>query len=402
MIYRFADCELDTARLELRRAGAARQVEPQVFELLRYLVERPDEFVSKEDLFSAIWRRRIVSDAALASRIKAARQAIGDSGAEQRLIRTVHGRGLRFVVPVVQVDGSHNAGNLHNRRDEAAASTQLFQEIRYCTAHDGVRIAYALCGKGQPIVKSANWLNHLEMEWHSPIWRHWLGVLSADNTLVRYDERGNGLSDWHVEDISFESFVADLETVVDATGLDRFTLLGISQGCGVSVAYAARHPQRVSRLVLLGGYAQGWRARANPQEIARREAMAALIAVGWGQDNPAFRQIFTSLMIPDGSVEQMRWLNDMMRASTSPENAWRLHDAFGRLDVTGLLAKVKAPALVMHARDDAIAPFDQGKLLAAGIPGATLVPLRSANHLLRAEEPAWQVFVQELRRFLAD
>jgi pimeloyl-ACP methyl ester carboxylesterase/DNA-binding winged helix-turn-helix (wHTH) protein len=394
MIYRFSDCELDTGRQELRRAGVVRQVEPQVFELLRYLVERPDQFISKDEMFSAVWQRRIVSDAALASRVKAARQAIGDSGAEQRLIRTVHGRGIRFVAPVQCRDE-------HDGDRGVAAPSRASQEIRYCQAVDGTRIAYGLCGEGPPLVKAANWLNHLEMEWQSPLWRHWLDALSAQNTLVRYDERGNGLSDWDVEDITFDAFVSDLETVVDAAGLERFALLGISQGSGVSVAYAARHPERVSHLILLGGYAQGWRARGNPHEIARHEAMATLISDGWGQDNPAFLQVFTSLRMPRCTPEQMRWLNDLTRGSTSAESARRLHEAFGHVDVTGLLDQVKAPTLVVHATGDAVAPFDQAKVMAAGIPGARLVPLDSVNHMLLADEPAWPVFVQELRRFLA-
>jgi DNA-binding winged helix-turn-helix (wHTH) protein/pimeloyl-ACP methyl ester carboxylesterase len=396
MIYRFGDCELDTKRLELRRQGEVQPVEPQVFELLRCLVQRPEEFVSKDEIFASVWNGRIVSDAALSSRVKAARAAIGDSGGEQRMIRTVHGRGFRFIAPVVRDAASAAADDAVPMSREAPR-----QEIHYCTAPDGVSIAYARSGEGSPIVKTANWLNHLEYDWQSPIWRHWIDALSERNLFLRYDERACGLSDWKVDNICFEAFVADLEAVVDSAGLDRFALLGISQGCGVSVAYAVRHPQRVSHLMLLGGYAQGWRARGDAHEIARREAMTTLIAEGWGQPNPAFRQIFTSMIIPRGRSEHVSWFNDMMKASASAENAVRLHEAFGRVDVMDLLPLVRAPTLVAHARNDAVAPFEQGKQLAARIPGARLLPLDSDNHLLMDDEPAWQVLVTEVRRFLA-
>ena len=198
------------------------------------------------------------------------------------------------------------------------------QDIRFCMTADGVRIAFASAGKGPPLVKCANWLNHLEFDWQSPVWRHLLRELSSEFRLIRYDERGNGLSDWKVDDLSYEGMVRDLESVVDAAGLDRFPLLGISQGCAVAIGYAVRHPERVTRMVLHGGYAKGWRARSNPSEIARREAMLTLVREGWGQENPAFRQIFASWYIPDGSPEQWRWWNDLQRISTSPENAVRL------------------------------------------------------------------------------
>lgn len=185
----------------------------------------------------------------------------------------------------------------------AAPSPRMQQEIRFCTASDGVRIAYASVGQGPPLVKAANWLNHLEYDWESPVWRHVFHELARDHRLVRYDERGNGLSDWDVEDISFDAFVRDLETVVDAAGLERFPLLGISQGCSVSIAYAVRHPERVSHLVLYGGYARGRYKRGDPDNLEQGEALITLMRQGWGQENPAFRQIFTSLFIPGGTPE---------------------------------------------------------------------------------------------------
>ena len=276
------------------------------------------------------------------------------------------------------------------------------QDIRFCVTADGVRIAYASAGKGPPLVKCANWLNHLEFDWQSPVWRHMLRELSADFRLIRYDERGNGLSDWKVEDFSIEALVCDLETVIDAAGLDRFPLVGISQGCAVAISYAVRHPERVTRMVLHGGYAKGWRARGNPSEIARREAMLTLVREGWGQDNPAFRQVFTSWYIPDGSLEQWRWWNDLQRISTSPENAARLMTDLGNIDVTHLLPKVSAPTLVTHSVHDAAVPFAAGRELAASIAGARFVPLESHNHLILDHEPAWPRFLSEMRSFLHD
>ena len=275
----------------------------------------------------------------------------------------------------------------------------LEQEIRFCTASDGVQLAYATVGSGPPLVKAANWLNHLDHDWESPVWRHMLRELSADHRLVRYDARGNGLSDWDAEDVSFEALVRDLETVVDAVGLERFPLLGISQGCAVSIAYAARHPARVSRLVLLGGYAVGWHGRS-AAEIELHRALLTLVKEGWGQDNAAFRQVFTSRFLPDGTAEQMRWFNDLQKNTTSPENAVRIQEALGAIDVRDLLPRIEAPTLVLHCREDAVVPFNLGRVLATSIPGARFVPLEGRNHLILENEPAWHKFLAETRRFL--
>jgi class 3 adenylate cyclase/pimeloyl-ACP methyl ester carboxylesterase len=277
------------------------------------------------------------------------------------------------------------------------------QQIQFCTAPDGVRLAYSCIGRGPPLVKTGNWMTHLEFDLESPIWRHLYRELSRNHTLIRYDARGNGLSDREVEEVTFEASVCDLETVVDAARLDRFALLGISQGCAVSVAYAVRHPERVIRLILYGGYALGWNRR--PQSEAEQEqaaAMLTLMRLGWGQENSAFRQLFTSQFVPGGTKEQEDWFNELQRVSTSPDDAVRNLKAHGDIDVTGLLSDVQVPTLVMHARGDARVPFDFGRGLAAGIPGARFVPLQSRNHLILENEPASARFVQEIRVFLAD
>lgn len=320
-------------------------------------------------------------------------------------------RALRRVASEVEsVDPEDRSGEGERkspppRRPTGASNAEgvlrMDQEIRFCTAEDGVRIAYATVGEGPPLIKAANWLNHLEFDWESPIWRHVLRELARDHTLVRYDERGNGLSDWDAEEISFDAYVQDLEAVVDALGVERFALLGISQGCAVSVAYAVRHPERVTHLVLHGGYAVGWHQRGSPQDRERRRALATLMLQGWGEESPAFRQVFTSLYIPDATPEQMRWFNDLQRNTTSPENAVRLWEALGAIDVRELLPRVTAPTLVLHSRNEAAVPFSAGRELASSIPGARFVPLESRNHLLMEQEPAWPRFLDEIRSFLA-
>lgn len=274
------------------------------------------------------------------------------------------------------------------------------QQIRFCAASDGTSLAYSKVGSGPPLVKAANWLNHLEHDWDSPIWRHWIREITQFRTLVRYDERGNGLSDWNAADISFDAFVDDLSSVIDAAGLDRFDLLGISQGCSVSIAYAVKYPEKVRRLVLYGGYAAGWKVRAKPGEVERREAMMTLTREGWGQNNPAFRQMFSMLFFPAADAAEIEWFNELQRLSTSPENAVSLQQAFADIDVRSLLPLVRVPTLVLHTTEDAIIPFEAGKAIAAGIAGAAFVGLESRNHLLLENEPAWPRAMESIRTFL--
>jgi class 3 adenylate cyclase/pimeloyl-ACP methyl ester carboxylesterase len=275
------------------------------------------------------------------------------------------------------------------------------QEIHFCQTSDGVQLAYARIGQGPPLVKTGHWMTHIEFDLESPIWRHLYRELSRDHSFIRYDARGNGLSDREIPDIAFDKFVDDLEAVVDAAGIDRFALLGISQGCAVSIAYAVRHPERVSHLVLLGGYPVGWKKRARTEaEREAGEAMVTLMRVGWGQENPAFRQMFTSQFIPGANKEQADWFNEFQRISSSPADAARNFLANGEADVSSLLSQVKVPTLVMHARHDARVPFESGRRLAAGIPGARFVPLESRNHVMLEGEPALTRFLEELRSFL--
>jgi pimeloyl-ACP methyl ester carboxylesterase/DNA-binding CsgD family transcriptional regulator len=271
------------------------------------------------------------------------------------------------------------------------------QHVRFCTAADGVRLAYAVHGSGPPLVRVATWLSHLELDWESPAWRHWLQRLGERHTLLRYDERGCGLSDTDIGDPSVDVWLGDLETVIDAAGLERFALLGVSQGAAIAVAYAARHPDRVSDLVLYGGYARGRRFRGQDEE---EDAIVGAIRAGWKAPNPAFRRVFGALFLPNGTPEQMAWYEDLLWRTTTAAAATGLFRARGGLNVCELAPQVRARTLVMHARDDRVVPVEEGRLLAALIPDARLVLLESANHILLEYEPAWDVFLSEIEAFL--
>jgi len=280
--------------------------------------------------------------------------------------------------------------------------SELRQDIRFCKSADGVTIAYASVGNGPPLVKAPNWMHHHEYDWKSPVWGHLLRELSRNHTLVRFDQRCNGLSDWDVPEVTFETMIEDMSAVVDAVGLARFPLLGISAGCYYSIAYAVRHPERVSRLILYGGVAQGRMRRGSDTDKQQHEMQHHMILQGWGQDNPAFRQFFTSLFMPGATKEQMDWFNELQRTTVSPENAVRLRDVTGNADVSQLLGQISVPTLVLHCRDDGIAPFESGRRMAAMIPNARFVALDSKNHLILEDEPAWPRFLAEVTGFLAE
>lgn len=274
------------------------------------------------------------------------------------------------------------------------------QSIRFLTAPDGVRIAYAVSGSGPPLVKCANWLNHLEYDWNSPVWRHLLKFLSEHFTLIRYDERGCGLSDWHCDDLSFESWVNDLELVVAANGLKKFPVLGISQGGAVAVEYACRHPDKISHMILFGAYAVGRDLRQDQTGVERARALYPLVPVGWNTDNPAFRQVFGTLFMPEADEEQMRWFTDLCKNTTDAETALRILDTSGHINVVDRLKEVQVPTLVIHARGDEMVSFEQGRLLATEIPDARFVPLEGRNHILLQHEKGWIRFQEEVLNFI--
>jgi len=296
-------------------------------------------------------------------------------------------------VPITRTATARRAGD-----DLAKAG----QQIRFVRAADGVRLASAAHGQGWRLVNVACWLSHLQFDWESPVWRHLLEDLGSFTTFIRYDERGSGLSDWEIADYSLDARVGDLECVIDQLGLDRVALLGMSQGGPVAIAYAVRHPERVSHLVLLGTSDRGpLTVKLPADKIVEFETLLNLIRIGWARENPVFRRVFTNLFIPDASEEQVRWFDDLQRMSTSTENAVRTWIERARVDVSPLLPQVRAPTLVFHALNDQAIPFAAGRRVARGIPGARFVPLESRNHILLKDEPAWRSFVDELRDFLA-
>jgi pimeloyl-ACP methyl ester carboxylesterase/DNA-binding CsgD family transcriptional regulator len=275
------------------------------------------------------------------------------------------------------------------------------QRIRYLQTSDNVKLAWAESGTGPVLVKAANWLSHLEYDWESPIWRHWLRFFGDHFRVVRHDERGCGMTDWNVGDLSLERWVDDLEAVVDAADVpEPFTLLGISQGAAICLAYAVRHPDRVSHLLLYGGFARGALRRGNVDQERVFRAVVELARAGWAEDNPAFRQVFTSRFIPGASDEQVKWFNDLCRKTTSPAAVVALLEARAVVEVTDLLPKVRTPTLVLHGRNDAVVPLAEGRLIAAGIAGAQFVELDSRNHILLEAEPAWQRFREAVIEFI--
>jgi pimeloyl-ACP methyl ester carboxylesterase/DNA-binding winged helix-turn-helix (wHTH) protein len=397
MIYEFDGHQLDTVRFELRRGPDLVRVEPQVFDVLQYLVAHRDRVVEKSELLDQVWGTRFVTESALTSRIKAARRAVGDDGSNQRTIRTAHGRGYRFVAAVTVLDAAAASSP-----DAAPDVVPTSQHVVFCRSSDGVRIAAATVGSGAPLVKAANWLTHLRYDWESIVWGHWLRALSASHQLVHYDERGCGLSDWDAADVSFECWVRDLEAVVDELGLDRFPLLGISQGGAVAATYAARHPDRVSHLVLYGAFPQGRNVRARTA-VERKEAamMLDLLEAGWARATSPFAQMFASQFMPEGTTAQWDAFVELQERTTSAPNARRLMEVSSGVDVTELARSVQAPTLVLHASGDRRVPIAQGELFASLVPDARLVTLDSRNHILLEDEPAWRRFVDEIEAFLA-
>jgi len=276
------------------------------------------------------------------------------------------------------------------------------QHVRFCTSLDGTRIAFAAGGSGPPLVRAAHWLSHLDHERHCPLWSPWLQLLARRHKLIRYDGRGCGLSDRDVEDFSLDRCVEDLEAVVETFKISRFVLFGATIGGVTALAYAARHPDRVSHLVIAGGFAVGRAARNPPEQIDETALELKAIEIGWGNDNPAFRQLSTSLLIPDSTADQARSLNELMRIASSPQTAIMRLRPYHHLDLRDIATKIQCPTLVFHSRCDARIPFEQGRALAALIPNARFVPLESRNHWVVNTETAWAQFASELDNFLPE
>jgi pimeloyl-ACP methyl ester carboxylesterase/DNA-binding winged helix-turn-helix (wHTH) protein len=401
----FGPFRLEVEERRLLREGRVIPLLGKAFDTLVLLVEGVGTLQRQQVLIDKLWPDVVVEPNNLQQNISLVRRAL--SGAPSVQIETVRGRGYRLHTEVRALRDEPALATLQQSPTARSENSSRLaharaQRIQFCTAQDGARLAYARLGEGPPLVKVANWLSHLELDWHSPIWTHWLERLSRDHCLVRYDARGNGLSDWAPPDIRCQDFASDLGVVFDAAGVERAPVLGISQGAAVAVAFAAACPERVSALILIGGCARGWRVKQHPRLTERMEALMTLMRQGWGAEHAAFRQIFTSSFLPEGTREQMDWFNDLQRTTAPAENAARIVSALGDVDVRDALPRIRVPTLVVHSRGDMVVPMKDGLELAAGVPGARFVPLASNNHLLLEGEPAWERFSNELDEFLRE
>jgi pimeloyl-ACP methyl ester carboxylesterase/DNA-binding winged helix-turn-helix (wHTH) protein len=400
LVYLFGPFRLEVQERRLLRDGDLVPLLGKAFDTLVLLVEGAGTLLRQQELMDRLWPDVAVEQNNLQQNVSLVRRALSDAPGIE--IETVRGQGYRLhaAVRAASTSPGPESGKVSSvpRRSRAAEA----QRIQFCTARDGARVAYARLGEGPPIVKAANWLSHLELDWQGPVWRHWLARLCRDHCLIRYDARGNGLSDWEPPSISFADFVSDLGVVFDAAGVESAPLLGISQGAAVSVAYAAQNPERVSALILVGGCARGWRVKDNPRLTERFEALMVLMRQGWGVEHAAFRQIFTTSFFPGATREQMDAFNELQRQTTSSDNAAQILSALGDIDVREELSRVRVPTLVVHSRGDTFVPIRDGIELAAGIAGARFVPLESDNHLLIDGERAWNRFDRELDDFLKE
>ncbi len=382
----FGPFRLDPRRRLLTRDGAEVPLGERALDVLCALVGADGAVLTKAELMAQAWPGLTVEENNLQVQVYALRRALGEDGDARGFIRTVSGRGYRFV------------GD--ERADPDAQLAAPPQEIRYCHGQDGTSLAYAVTGEGPPLVRAPVWMSHLEHDWRTSVWNRFLGALAGAHRLVRYDGRGMGLSDRQAA-VSFEAAVGDLDAVVQAAGLERFALLGMSQGAAISIAYAARHPEKVTRLVLAGGYARG-SVTAAPERAAAVEALATLVEDGWGRDNPAFRQLFTSLGFPGATAAQMHELNELQRLSASGRTAAEILRMQARIDVRADLPLVRAPTLVLHSRDDAWIAAERSREIARAIPGARLRELDGANHVVLPQDSQFDAYLRTILDFLAE
>jgi pimeloyl-ACP methyl ester carboxylesterase/DNA-binding winged helix-turn-helix (wHTH) protein len=392
--YSFGNYVLDVDERRLLRDNEEIRLRGKLLDTLRVLVENAGKLVRKDSFMESVWPDSVVEDNNLDYCISQLRKLLDPA----KYIETVPRHGYRFTAPVRKAVSSAASPTVGAGSQPVAPLPR--QEIRFSVTEDGVRLAWASIGEGPPLVKASNWLTHLDFEWGSPIWQHWWTELSKHHRVIRYDERGNGMSQRDVPQVNFETWVHDLETVVDAAGLDRFSLLGISRGGAIAVAYAARHPERVSKLILYGAFPVGLYHYGSPEEIEGRRALISLTRLGWGHHHPAFCRLFTNRFIPNSTPLHENWFDDLQRVSTSGENAARLLDVDSGIDVRPLLPQLRVPTLVVHCdRDQVILP-ERGRDLAARIPNARYASLPSANHLLLADEPAWEMLLHEFSAFM--
>jgi pimeloyl-ACP methyl ester carboxylesterase/DNA-binding winged helix-turn-helix (wHTH) protein len=390
--YLFGNYLLDVDERRLLRGNEDIRLRDKLFDTLRVLVENAGKLVRKDAFMESVWPDSVVEDNNLDYCISQLRKLLHPA----KYIETVPRHGYRFVAEVTTPKPHGGSIQLEQAAQPPDAP---HQQIDFFTTSDGVRIAYNIGGQGPVLVRTIHWLNHLDFEWKTPLQRQWLSEIMRHNMLVRYDQRGSGLSDWNISDFSFERTVQDFEELVDAAGLKKFSILGGCQGAAVGIAYAVRHPERVTKLIINGTFANGWPAPGHGAQ-EHLEAMLTLIRSGWGRDNPAFRQLWTTLFRPDADSVDAAWLNELQRISSSPENAARMMAEFPNIRVLDMLPKISCPTLVLHSRDDGAVPVQEGKLIAARIRGARFVELPSRSHMVAPRDAGWEQLVQEFSEFM--
>jgi pimeloyl-ACP methyl ester carboxylesterase/DNA-binding winged helix-turn-helix (wHTH) protein len=383
---------LDVDERKLLRGDQEIRLRGKLFDTLRVLVENAGRLLRKDELMLAIWPDSVVEENNLDHCISRLRKLLLPA----KYIETVPRHGYRFTA---NVQSSREGPGLVALNAALQEPDMPEQEVRFFTTSDGVRIAYTMGGSGLPLVRCNDWLNHLSFEWKSPFQRHWPSEIMRHNTLVRYDQRGSGLSDWDVKDFSFGRTVRDFAELIDAVGLNKFSIYGGCQGASIAAVYAVRNPERVLKLIFNGAFANGWPAPGDGA-LEQLDALLTLIKFGWGRDNPAFRQLWSTLFRPDADSVEMDWMNELQRISMSPENAVRMMAEFPQFKILDLLPDISCPTLVLHSRDDAAVSVQQGRLIASRIPGARFVELPSRCHMVGPGDPAWDLFVEEFGNFL--
>lgn len=394
MKYAFANSMIDVDAHTLTHDGDEVHVEPQVFGLLTLLAEADGAMVSYDRLVEVVWKGRHVSDATIAARISAARSAVGDSGQRQDVIQTVQRCGIRLAVPVQRLSQDR-------AETDVLEDAPLKQSVRMISSHDGAVLAWSDIGIGPPLVRAGHWLTHLERDLTSTIWGPWLRRLSAKHRLVRYDPRGTGLSGRDCGEISVENGVADMKAVVDAAGIERFSMLASSQSGAVAFHFAARYPERVDRIVTIGAFIQGTRVRDVGTGSTLTEALGLMIRHGWGQPDSGYLRSLGTLFMPSANESELSEILELQAASATADRAIEIRECCSRYDELDVLQRVTAPTLVAHALRDSIHPFSQAQLIAAALPNAQLLQLDTANHLISPRDPAFEVLMQEVDAFLA-
>jgi DNA-binding winged helix-turn-helix (wHTH) protein/pimeloyl-ACP methyl ester carboxylesterase len=400
LTFHFGGLVLDSDRRELRLGDKVFAVEPQVFDLLEFLVRNRHRVVSRDDLLAGVWGGRIVSESAIAARINAARRVIGDDGREQRLIRTIARRGFRFVGEVRE--GAATAAPAMSPAGSALPGTARGQRISYCRTVDGVSIAVGRIGRGLPLVCTPTWSTHIEYDWENPTGSQLLPFLAHRFDLVRYDGRGSGLSDRNIDEVSLATFQRDLEAVVDALKLRRYALLCGGSGCSTAIAHAATYPERVSKMIVHGGILEDGKKPGAAILIGMVSSYVDSVGKDWGSVGLTLLRALVAGAFPGLSPDQVEWCVNQLPLTTSVQNALRHLRAYGETDVVDLLPKVRAPTLVLHCRRNRALPLEHSERLAASIPNARLLSLDSANAVPLPGEPAWPAFLRAIEAFLAE